>query len=100
MTLLQIISRVSLIVIAVAILTAFALFLIPLMREANGLRAEKAALEEEIARKEERIRELKSFQERFVTDPEFVEQTARQMGLVAPGETIYEFNNQPDNQPH
>jgi cell division protein FtsB len=92
MTILQMISRVSLVVIAVAILTALAMFLFPVVNEAKGLRAEKAALEAEIARKEARILELKSFQERFVNDPEFVEQTARQMGLVTPGETIYEFS--------
>jgi len=95
MTLLQMIYRTSLIVIAIAILTAFGMILIPVVRDARNLRAEKAAIQTDIARKETRIRELKAFQERFVNDPDFVEHTARQLGLVAPGETVYEFEEAP-----
>ncbi len=94
MTLTQMIYRTALIVIAVAILTALGMVLIPVIHHANELRAEKATLEDDIAAKEERIKELKSYQERFVNDPDFVEHTARQLGLVAPGETVYEFNDE------
>ena len=93
MTLTQMIYRSALLVIAFAILTALGMILIPVIRNANALRTEKAALETEIAAKEERILQLKSYQERFINDPDFVEHTARQLGLVAPGETIYEFGN-------
>ena len=95
MTLLQIIYRTSLIVIAIAILTAFGMLLIPVLRNAQSLRTEKSVLEEEIAQKEARIRELKAYQERFVNDPDFVEHTARELGLITPGETLYEFDDKP-----
>lgn len=82
------------IVIAIAILTALGMVLVPVIQNANSLREEKASLEDEIARKEERIRELKSYQDRFVNDPDFVEHTARELGLVMPGETVYEFEEE------
>ncbi len=94
MTLTQIIYRTALIVIAVAILTALGMLLFPVIRDANALRDEKAALETEIALKEDRIQQLKSYQERFINDPDFVEHTARELGLVAPGETVYEFSTE------
>lgn len=93
MTLTQIIYRTALLVIAIAILTALGMVLIPVIRDANELRDEKAELENRIAAKEARIRELKEYQERFINDPDFVEHTARQLGLVAPGETVYEFDD-------
>ena len=95
MTLTQMIYRTALLVIAIAILTALGMVLVPVIRNANALRAEKAELEADIAAKEERIQQLKSYQERFVNDPDFVEHTARQLGLVAPGETVYEFSDEP-----
>lgn len=94
MTLTQMIYRTALIVIAFAILTALGMVLIPVISNANALREEKATLEAEIAAKEERIQQLKSYQERFINDPDFVEHTARELGLVAPGETVYEFSNE------
>jgi cell division protein FtsB len=93
MTVFQIIYRTSLIVIAIAILTALGMILVPVINNANELRSEKASLEEEIAKKEERIRQLKSYQDRFVNDPDFVEHTARELGLITPGETVYEFED-------
>lgn len=93
MTLTQIIYRTALIVIAIAILTALAMVLLPVISNANALRAEKSGQEAEIAAKEARIQQLKSYQERFITDPDFVEHTARELGLVAPGETVYEFSD-------
>ncbi len=93
MTVTQIIYRTALIVIAIAILTALGMFLIPVIHDANALRAEKSELEAEIAAKEARIQQLKAYQERFINDPDFVEHTARELGMVAPGETVYEFND-------
>jgi len=95
MTLLQIIYRTSLVVIAIAILAAFAMILIPVVRHATALRNEKSTLEAEIAQKEGRIRQLRAYQERYVNDPDFVEHTARELGLVTPGETVYEFDVNP-----
>jgi cell division protein FtsB len=92
MTVVQIIYRTSCIVLAVALLAALGMFLVPVIREANALRAEKMTLEADIARKETRIRELRSNQDRFVNDPDFVEHTAREIGLVTPDETVYEYD--------
>ncbi len=93
MTVVQIIYRSSVIAIAIAILTALGMLLIPVVQNANELRSEKTDLESEIFQKEARIRELKSYQERFVNDPDFVEHTARELGLVMPEETMYNFND-------
>lgn len=42
---------------------------------------------------EEKTQELKRNQERFVSEPDFVVKTARESGMVKPGETVFKFTN-------
>ncbi len=93
MTILQIIFRFLYTVLAVAILTGLLLLLWPVLQTASDLRTKRQDLEAEIAAKEARIQTLKEKQDRFVNDPDFVEHTARALGMVAPDETVYTFDD-------
>jgi cell division protein FtsB len=59
----------------------------------RAMRTQKIEKEEETRRLEARIAELRSHQEKFLTDPAFVERTAREMGMVKPNETIFKTTN-------
>ena len=54
----------------------------------------KAALEAGNRRIEAAIKELRSNQERFATDPAFVERTGREIGMAKPGEVVYRYTNE------
>ncbi len=60
----------------------------------NERRAEE--LEYGIALEEEMLKTLRRKQERFRSDPRFVEQIAREIGLAKPGETIFKFMDDPE----
>ncbi len=91
MTIFQMIFRFLYAVLAVAVLTGLLMLLFPVIKNTSDLRERKQTLEQEIAGKEARIQALKAMQDRFVNDPDFVEHTARALGMVAPEETVYTF---------
>ena len=63
----------------------------PKLRESQQLQRTKIALDEENNRMEMQIRLLESKRKRFNYDKEFVERTARELGMVKPDETVYKF---------
>jgi len=80
-----------------AVLAAIGLFLLftPKARKIAYLQRVKLQLEERNTEKADQIKNLQSRQERFISDPEFVEHTAREAGLVMPDEIVYKFTNEP-----
>ena len=56
---------------------------------------EPFTLQNEALRK--KISDLKNRQERFKNDPEFVERTAREMGMLKPNEVVFKFTNKTSN---
>lgn len=79
-----------------AVLAVVGLFLVftPKTRKLAYLQRVKAEIEGRNAEKADQIKELQSRQERFISDPEFVEHTAREAGLVMPDEIVYKFTNE------
>ncbi len=65
----------------------------PKCRSLSRLQATRAALEDKNAAKEDEIKDLKVKQERFTTEPAFVERTARELGMVTPNEVVYKFTD-------
>lgn len=59
----------------------------------NRLQNKRDALEVKNAAKATAIKDLKIKQERFTTEPAFVERTARESGMVTPGEKVYKFKD-------
>lgn len=65
----------------------------PKYRQAAGLNEEKDRILRRIEEKGREIAEVKSKQERFKTDREFVEMQARKDRRVKPGELVFVFGN-------
>ncbi len=64
---------------------------IPKAHSYRELQKRKIALEENNARMEARARQLETNQQRFRSDPDFIERIAREQGRAKPGETIFRF---------
>lgn len=63
----------------------------PKYQRGTELKKRAAELDEVIEKKKREIAELKDFQQRFRSDPDFVEKIARQNHRVYPGELVFVF---------
>lgn len=91
----EIIYKVSWIALAVLCAIWVVCMFKPKMRLVDNLQTKTADIREQNARLEAGVKDLKEKQERFNTDPAFVEQTARDIGMVKTNEMLFEFTNQP-----
>ena len=79
------------IALGVLILAGMGFMFGPLIQQDRAYQSRESALRERIRADEERIRTLRMKQERFETDPAFVERIAHDLGLAKPDETIFRF---------
>ena len=79
------------IVVGVSCVIGVVCVFIPKAHSYRELQKRKEALEESNARMEARARQLETNQQRFRSDPDFVERIAREQGRAKPGETIFRF---------
>ena len=87
--LVKIITRAALFA-AFAIVIAGGLFILPpKIQTMKNLEAQRNEIKRKIAYKEKEIETLKLRQQRFSTDPEFVELIARQNKRIRPNELIF-----------
>ncbi len=93
----NIIYRFSWGLLAVLIVIGLILIFTPKARKLAYLQGVKAEIEARNAEKAEQVKDLQTRQERFVSDPEFVEHTAREAGLVMAGEVVFKFTNEQDH---
>ena len=85
------IYRLSCVLFGVLTLLALILIFAPRWNRINTLQQKRETLEQENTRMEEEISGLIISQQRFRTDPEFVEQTARDIGMVKSNEIVFKF---------
>lgn len=90
----RVIYRFSWVLLALLIVIGLILIFTPKTAKMAELQARKAELERQNADKARQIKELQIRQERFISDPEFVEHTAREAGMVMPDETVYKFSDE------
>lgn len=79
-------------VVAVAI----ALLFMPQMEKRAEMQARLDELREDAANANARHQDYRVRQERFQTDPRYVEQVAHEIGMVNPGEIIFKFHESRD----
>ncbi len=94
--------RLAWIIVVVSCVIAVVCVFVPRAHMHQELQRRKRALEEGNVRLESKIRQLDEKQQRFRTDPEFVERIAREQGMAKPGETIFRFagtNSVPGGRP-
>ena len=73
-------------------LAAAAIVFIPKWREYQEYHRRRAEAQELMRMENDRLNLLKQKQERFETDPRFVERMAHEQGLARPGEVIFRFH--------
>lgn len=83
--------------VAVVIVGVVSLFL-PKLRANEEYQRKVSALEEANRVKEQDVNALRKQQDRFLTDPVYVEKIAREdLGKAKPGETIFRFSDRRTN---
>jgi cell division protein FtsB len=90
------IYRFAWIALAVLVLIGMGFMFVPLIQQDREFQRRENELRDEIQHSEERIRELRLKQERFQSDPAFIERVAHEMGFAKPNETIFRFIDDED----
>ncbi len=92
--------RVSCLVLAAAVVAGIVEIFLPKIRENEAKQKRAAMIEAENRQKEDSTRKLRDQQERFDTDPAYVERVARDtLGKVKPDEVIFRFTDPETNAP-
>ncbi|OGV60057.1 MAG: hypothetical protein A2283_19820 [Lentisphaerae bacterium RIFOXYA12_FULL_48_11] len=78
------------ILITIAVISAF----IPKVQRYNESYKKRAEYQEENKHLAEELKILRDKQERFNSDPLYVERTAREIGMVKPNEVIFKYTNE------
>lgn len=71
---------------------AWSCFFIPKLNEHSRNLGEAEGLQRDIDGLEDQLKVYRKKQDRFKTDPKFVEQMANEVGMVKPGEMIFKFD--------
>ena len=90
---LTIVTRTTLIIAFLLVLTAGVMTIPPKVSQLRGLERERNELLRRINHKNNEIKILKEKQQRFKAEPEFVEHIARQNKRVRPGELVFVFDS-------
>ena len=90
-----IIYRVTWVLIAVVLLGVVVVLFIPKYAKYKDMQKEQALRQEEKQLLELKAERLQLKQERFATDPAFVERTARGEGMVKSNETVCKLTDTP-----
>ena len=88
---LTIITRTALAAIFLLVLVGAGMAIVPKFSQLKGMTQQRDDLLRRIGHKNHEIKVLKDKQQRFQTDPEFVEHIARINGRAKPGELIFRF---------
>lgn len=94
-----VIYRVAVVLFLVLMVAVALLFFLPRCRDLRDMNRRIAALQQETRDMEARIKELRQNQERFMTDPAFVEFVARGAGFAKPGEKVFKLTNDVPSNP-
>jgi cell division protein FtsB len=93
------IYRFSWALLAVLALIGLLFVFTPKCRTLSNLQTTRTNLQIANDGKEEEITDLKVNQERFTSEPAFVERTARKAGMVTAGEVVYKFTDENGHVP-
>ncbi|MDD5523332.1 MAG: septum formation initiator family protein [Kiritimatiellae bacterium] len=78
------------VLLTIAVICAF----VPKVQRYNESYKKRAEHQEENSRLAEELKKLRDKQERFNSDPSFVERTAREIGMVKPNEIVFKYTNE------
>lgn len=89
---LKIITQTTLLIALVIVVTGGVIVLPPKIAQMNRLEKQRNELMRKVEHKSREIEVLKNRQQRFASDPEFVEWVARQNKRVKPNELVFIFD--------
>ncbi|MFO7871349.1 MAG: septum formation initiator family protein [Kiritimatiellia bacterium] len=81
-------------VLGIVCVVAVAFIFLPTCRRLDTLEQERAKLSAENRELALKTKRLRGKERKFVSDPGYVEHTAREMGMVKDGEIIFKFTNE------
>ena len=87
------VQRFSLVLLILVVPVGVACLFMPKCNNQRALQQKKAGLEEDTRRIEAMTSEVRARQERFRSDPAFVERTAREAGMVKTNEVIFKLGS-------
>lgn len=93
------IYRISWALFAVLAISGLLYIFVPQCRSISRLQKQKKLRAEKNENTEREISALKTKRDRFTSDPAFVERTAREMGMIKPGEVMYRFKEEDATSP-
>ena len=74
-------------------------FFVPKVRTLQDYQKRRYDLQQENRRKEAMIADLRRKQEQILSDPAFIERTARESGMVKQDEVVFKFTNSASRSP-
>jgi len=99
MNLWLIIYRLACVTFAIMLVIVIIALFLPKVRQAQERQRKAAIIEEENRAREKMTKQLRENQERFMSDPKYVERVAREeLGKAKPGETIFRFIEKKTNE--
>lgn len=93
------IYRLACAAVAVILVVAVVVLFLPKVRQAQERARRAAVLEDENRVKSQMTEQLRQQQQRFLSDPKYVERVAREeLGKAKPGETVFRFTEKKTNE--
>ncbi len=92
-----VIYRVAWVMLVILCVIGLTCIFLPKCQQYRELQIRKGKLGQETAQIEAGIKGLQANEERLQTDRGFVERTARELGMVKPGETVYRVTREASN---
>ena len=93
MTVTQWMYRIAFVLFLVIFVIGVIILFVPKRNEYRRLQQTRDKLAQQNELKAQQIKDLKIKQERFTTEPSFVERTAREAGMVSKDEVVYRFKD-------
>ncbi len=94
----NLVNRIVLIAIGVMAVVGVLLAFGPKVRQMKNYQNTRDTLQERIDQTVAAEKELKSKQQRFLTDSTYVERVAHEVGYARKDETIFQFPEEPENK--
>jgi len=89
----KLIYRFSMVLLAILVVIGLICFFTPKFREYSRMQETRNSMAVQNSEKAEDIKNFKIKQERFTSEPAFVERTAREAGMVTSDEIVYKFKD-------
>ena len=89
----KLIYRFALLLLAVLIVIGLVVLFIPKFQKYSRMQETRDKMVADNSDKSEEIKKFKIKQERFTSEPAFVERTAREAGMVSSDEIVYKFKD-------